>query len=122
MLTSEDRMNTPPTSRNASPEIEHDVLERAANVIKCLGHPLRLRLLEGLENGEMTVSDLQEYSGATQAAVSQQLATLKSRRVVDSRRDGAHVYYRITEPKVGHILRSIRICDTEPRASHGNRT
>ncbi len=115
-------MNAPTSSRDSSPEIEHDVLERAANVIKCLGHPLRLRLLEGLENGEMTVSNLQEYSGATQAAVSQQLATLKSRRVVDSRRDGAHMYYRIIEPKVQHILGCIRSCDTPPRTSHGNRT
>ncbi|MEE8135478.1 MAG: metalloregulator ArsR/SmtB family transcription factor [Gemmatimonadales bacterium] len=115
-------MHAPTSARDTSPEIEHDVLERAANIIKCLGHPLRLRLLEGLENGEMTVSDLQEYSGATQAAVSQQLATLKSRRVVDSRRDGAYVHYRIIEPKVEHILGCIRTCDTTPRPSHGNRT
>jgi DNA-binding transcriptional ArsR family regulator len=61
--------------------------------------------------GEKTVSDLQEYAGATQAAVSQQLATLRARGIVDNRRDGAHVFYRIVEPKVTAILGCIRTCD-----------
>ena len=72
---------------SAQPSISGDVLANAAEVIKCLGHPLRLRLLEALESGERSVSDLQGYSGATQAAVSQQLATLKARGIVDCRRD-----------------------------------
>ncbi len=101
----------PTTSPGGAVSIQDDVLERAANVIKCLGHPLRLRLLEALEDGELTVTELQEYSGASQAAVSQQLATMKSRGVVESRRDGTYVYYRIIEPKVQHILGSIRTCD-----------
>ena len=95
--------------------IETDVLMKAAEVIKCLGHPLRLRLLEALEQGEKTVTELQEHSGATQAAVSQQLATLRARRVVDCRRDGAHVYYHIIEPKVKAVLACIRSCDLPPR-------
>jgi ArsR family transcriptional regulator len=93
------------------PSIEADVLESAAEVIKCLGHPLRLRMLEALESGEKTVTELQSYAGATQAAVSQQLATLRARGVVDKRRDGARVFYRITEPKVTAILACIRSCD-----------
>jgi ArsR family transcriptional regulator len=91
--------------------IHHEVLGRAATVIKCLGHPLRLRLLEALETGEQTVSQLQDYSGATQAAVSQQLATMRGRGIVDCRREGANVYYRIVEPKVHLILDCIRQCD-----------
>ena len=111
------------SSRDSAPKITPDVLEQAAVVIKCLGHPLRLRLLEGLnQRREMTVSDLQGYSGATQAAVSQQLAMLKSRRVVDSRREGTFVYYRIIEPKVEHILGCIRTCDSSQSPTHRNRT
>jgi ArsR family transcriptional regulator len=90
--------------------IEADVLSQAAEVIKCLGHPLRLRLLEALETGEKTVTELQEYAGVSQAAVSQQLATLRARGIVDNRRDGAHVHYRIIEPKVSAILNCIRTC------------
>ena len=102
-------MTTTPTSSLSA--IDPDVLAKAAEVIKCLGHPLRLRILEALESGERTVTDLQSHAGATQAAVSQQLATLRARGVVDNRRDGTRVFYRITEPKVMAILSCIRSCD-----------
>jgi len=93
------------------PLVSGDVLSSAAEVVKCLGHPLRLRLLEAMEAGEQCVSDLQEHSGASQAAVSQQLATLKAKGIVGCRREGTHVFYRITEPKVAAILGCIRSCD-----------
>jgi DNA-binding transcriptional ArsR family regulator len=101
--------------RGRSDEIESDVLANAAEVIKCLGHPLRLRLLEALEHGEKTVTELQQHAGTTQAAVSQQLATLRARRIVDNRRDGTNVFYRIIEPKVTAILACIRSCDLPKR-------
>ena len=70
--------------------IEDDVLTKAAEVIKCLGHPLRLRILEALERGERTVTELQERTGATQAAVSQQLATMRARGIRLWRRRHSH--------------------------------
>ena len=91
--------------------IPEDVLERAAVVIKSLGHPLRLRLLEAMEPGEQTVSELQDYTGLSQAAVSQQLGILRAHGVVDGRREGTFVFYRITEPKVRYILECVRSCD-----------
>lgn len=86
------------------------LLDRAASVIKCLGHPLRLLLLDALESGEATVSELQARTGASQAMVSQQLATLRGHGVVTARRDGPYVRYSIAEPKVHHILACIRGC------------
>ena len=89
-----------------------DVLESAAAVIKCLGHPLRLRLLDVMERvGEASVSELQLFTGATQAAVSEQLGILRGRNVVAARRDGPFMRYRITEPRVAHILACVRECD-----------
>ena len=90
--------------------LDPDLLERAAAVIKCLGHPLRLQLLDALEGGEATVTELQAYTGATQAMVSQQLATLRGHGVVTAHRDGPFVRYVIAEPKVHHILACIRGC------------
>lgn len=84
------------------------VLSRAAAVIRCLGHPLRLRLLEALETGEKTVSELQEYAGVSQPMVSQHLTVLKAHGVVDLRRAGPFAYYWIVEPKVTSILECIR--------------
>lgn len=95
------------------PRIEDDALATAAEVIKCLGHPLRLRLLEYLESGEKSVSQMQQYTGATQTIVSQQLTTLRARGIVDNRREGTNVFYRIIEPKVSSILACIRSCSTD---------
>ncbi len=88
--------------------ISPDTLSRAAAVIRCLGHPLRLRLLEALETGEKTVSELQEYADASQPMVSQHLMVLKAHGVVDLRRAGCFVYYWIVEPRVKAILECVR--------------
>jgi len=90
--------------------LDPTLLERAASVIKCLGHPLRLQLLDVMESGPATVTQLQARTGASQAMVSQQLATLRGHGVVTARRDGPFVRYSIAEPKVHHILACIRGC------------
>ena len=92
------------TTARLSPE----VLSRAAAAIRCLGHPLRLRLLEALETGEKTVSALQEYAGVSQPMVSQHLMVLRAHGVVDLRRAGPFAYYWIVEPQVKAILECIR--------------
>ena len=93
------------------PEIEPATLERASRVIRVLGHPLRLRILNLLEGAERNVTQLVLATGVGQAAVSQQLRILRSEGIVDDRRDGSRVFYRITEPKVSRILDCIRACD-----------
>ncbi len=89
--------------------ISRATLERAATVIKCLGHPLRLLLLQALNGAERTVSELQDLSGAQQASVSRQLAIMRGKDIVDCRREGLHVYYWIVEPRVSSILDCIDI-------------
>ncbi len=102
----------------ATRPISQDVLENAAKVIKCLGHPLRLRLLEIMERGgEHNVSELQAFSGAGQSAVSEQLGILRGHGVVASRRDGMFMLYRIIEPKVFRILACVRECDIIDQAT-----
>jgi ArsR family transcriptional regulator len=93
--------------RSVSPE----VLRRAAEIIKLLGHPERLKIVEVLESGEATVSEIQEQLGLAQAIVSQHLAKLRGANVVAARRDGVRVYYQLIEEKVHHILQCIRTCD-----------
>jgi DNA-binding transcriptional ArsR family regulator len=100
-------MATQPLVRSVTPE----VLRRAAEIIKLLGHPERLKIVEVLEGGEATVSDIQEVVGLPQAIVSQHLAKMRGASVVAARRDGVHVYYHLTERKVPHILQCIRTCD-----------
>jgi DNA-binding transcriptional ArsR family regulator len=92
--------------------IDPAVLARAAEIIKLLGHPERLKIVEVLERGEATVSDIRDALGLPQAIVSQHLARLRGCNVVAARRDGVHVRYRVVEPKVQHVLTCIRECDT----------
>jgi len=99
-----------PHVQTTHPTIDPALLIRAAAVIKCLGHPLRLQLLEAMEAGEATVTDLQARTGASQSTVSQQLATLRGHGIVAARRDGLFVRYSIAEPKVHQILACIRGC------------
>lgn len=101
----------PMVAEHDYPRIDQPVMERAARVIRVLGHPLRLRLLESMEVAERNVTELVSETGATQATVSQQLAILRAEGVVGARRDGPRVFYRITEPKVSSILACIRACD-----------
>lgn len=90
--------------------IDPAALGKAADVIKVVGHPDRLRILEFLEDEEKAVGEIQDCLGLPQAIVSQHLAKMRGSNIVESRRDGIHVYYCIIEPKVKHILDCIRHC------------
>jgi DNA-binding transcriptional ArsR family regulator len=91
--------------------VRPEVLARAAEIIKLLGHPLRLKILEVLEAGDATVSEIQEVLEVPQATVSQQLAKLRGLDVVTAKRDGVNVVYSLAEAKVPRILNCIRECD-----------
>ena len=91
--------------------IDQVALAKAAETIKVVGHPDRLLILELLEGGERCVGEIQEALDMPQAIVSQHLAKMRGWDIVEARRDGIHVYYHITEPKVTLILDCIRRCD-----------
>jgi DNA-binding transcriptional ArsR family regulator len=75
-----------------------------ASFFKALAHPLRIRLLEVLVNGERSVQELQETLGLEQAVVSQQLAVLRTNGIVAGRKEGASVRYRVRDPLVADLL------------------
>jgi ArsR family transcriptional regulator len=90
-------------------------LERTAGIIKLLGHRERLVILEALDQGEQSVSEICRASGLAQAICSQHLSRLRALDVVSRRKDGQNVYYRVIEPRVRRILDCIRD-DCRPRA------
>jgi ArsR family transcriptional regulator len=89
------------------------VLLDAAEMIRVLGHPVRLRIVECLEGGERTVSDLQGALRSPQAAVSQQLARMRAAGIVRGRRDGVNVHYSIADERVVQMLHCLRNCHVE---------
>lgn len=82
-------------------------LEKAAEVLRVVAHPVRLAILEILENGEKNVTEICQHLGAAQAYISQQLNLLKARGVLVSRKDGAQVFYRIAFPAVLKIIHCV---------------
>lgn len=94
-----------------------DLLARAAQIIKLLGHRERLMILEALERGELTVTDICDRCDLPQAICSQHLRRLRQLEVVSCRKEGLNVFYRVIEPKVHYILECIRTCDIRARSS-----
>jgi len=101
-----------PVARQLVRGIDPAMLKRAADIIKLLGHPDRLKIVEALQPAELSVTEICEICGLEQAICSQHLSRLRQHKVVTARKDGLHVRYRVIEPKVHHILECIRQCDT----------
>jgi ArsR family transcriptional regulator len=75
-----------------------------AEFFRALGHPARLRILELLRERERTVSELQVELGIEASSVSQQLAVLRAKNIVDTRRVGTSVYYSVRDPQIFQLL------------------
>lgn len=71
---------------------------KRARIIKAMGHPSRLAMLHALAGGEMCVCDLRELVGADMSTVSKHLSVMKKSGLVDDRKDGLRVYYRLRVP------------------------
>ncbi len=89
--------------------LEHRDVENTARVLKCLGHPLRLRILDLLERkAEATVTEVHEALEIEQAVASQHLTTMRDKGIVASRKDGVHVIYRIGDDRAVKVLACVR--------------
>jgi len=75
-----------------------------ADFFKALAHPVRIQLLERLVDGDRSVQELQQVLGVAQSVVSQQLAVLRARHVVEARKSGTTVRYAVRDPLIGQLL------------------
>ena len=85
-------------------------IEKSAEILKALANPARLKLVNTLIGGEMTVSQLCDSTGLKQSMVSQQLKNLRLNGIVDRRKEVSRVYYRISEKNVINILNCLSRC------------
>lgn len=79
-----------------------------ARIGKAVGSPHRIEMLELLAQGERTVESLATEIGLSLANASQHLQTLRQAALVDSRKDGLFVYYRLADPAVFEVCKAIR--------------
>jgi ArsR family transcriptional regulator len=75
-----------------------------AEFFKALAHPLRVRILDELRDGELGVNALGTRLDVEQSSLSQHLAILRGRNLVAARKEGLNVYYSVSDPEVFRLL------------------
>lgn len=85
-----------------------EIYEQETKLYKALMHPARLAILDLLREGEACVCHMEATFGYRQAYISQQLMALRDAGLVEDRRDGLNIYYRITRPQIFVVLDAMR--------------
>jgi ArsR family transcriptional regulator len=81
-----------------------------AEVLKAVAHPLRLRIVARLCQGEAHVTALVAALGAAQPLVSQQLRILRAQGLVAATREDGHAFYRLAEPALRELVCCMEKC------------
>jgi ArsR family transcriptional regulator len=81
-----------------------EMYEIQAGLFKALMHPARLAILDILRQGEECVCHMEALLGYRQAYISQQLMTLRKVGLVEDRRDGWNIFYRVTRPDIYAVI------------------
>jgi len=79
-----------------------------AEFFRVLGHPARVRILELLRDGEKSVGELQAELRLDSSGTSQHLGVLRRQGVLESRKEGTSVYYRMRDPRTSELLEVAR--------------
>ena len=88
---------------------EPQAAQEAAEVLKAIAHPIRLRIVAVLCDEELHVNALAERLSVAQSIISQQLRILRMRKLVGVSRQNGHAYYRLTEP---HLIQMVKCMDS----------
>lgn len=89
--------------------------EKIANVLQVISHPARLAILIAIGRGEACVCHLESILGWRQAYISQNLMALRKADILQDRRDGRYIYYRLTNEAILDLVRdAARLGGLEP--------
>lgn len=79
--------------------------EKSSELLRILGHPLRLKMVEGLMRDECNVNRIVEVLNLPQSTVSQHLSLLKSHGIVVARKEGVRTCYRVIDERVKKVIK-----------------
>lgn len=85
-----------------SPRIP-DVYQKQAELLRALGHPVRMAIVRVLRDGEQCVCHMEATLGLRQSYISQHLMILREAGLVEVRRDGWNIFYRLTHPEIQRL-------------------
>jgi ArsR family transcriptional regulator len=90
-------------------------IDRASRSLKAMSHPLRLKILCTLGDKEISVQDIVDQVGTSQSNISQHLAILRDKGILDSRKDANRVFYRVGDARTLRLIDMMRevFCSTD---------
>ena len=95
-------------------ELNPETLEKAANMLRAIAHPVRISIVQYLEDGKKrTVTEIYKKLGIEQAAASHHLIILRDRGVLSSKREGKNIWYFLKHPNLKNVLASVEECCRE---------
>jgi ArsR family transcriptional regulator len=83
-------------------------IREASDALKAMAHPLRLKILCLVGNGELMVQEIVEAVGTSQSNISQHLAIMRERGLLSSRKEANKVFYRIEDPRILRMIALMR--------------
>ncbi len=92
-------------------ELNAEELERAAIILKAVSHPVRISILNALEEGgKLTVTEIHKILGVEQSTASHHLGIMRDKGVLISRREGKNIYYSLRDENLKNLLYCIGGC------------
>jgi DNA-binding transcriptional ArsR family regulator len=87
---------------------ETQPVDLQVQIFKVLTHPVRLAILEILQDGEHCVCHMEAYLGFRQSYISQQLSVLREAGLIQDRRDGWNIFYRVADERIYDVFNAVR--------------
>jgi ArsR family transcriptional regulator len=84
-------------------------IEKATVALKAMAHPLRLKILCALKDGELPVLEIVKRVGSSQSNISQHIDILRTKGIVESRRDGNKILCKVKDVKVLKLVADVQI-------------
>ena len=95
-------------------EFTVEQLERAASMLKAIAHPMRIAILNQLENGKrLTVTEIHETLGIEQSTASHHLGILRDKDVLLAKREGKNTFYSVKYERLNTLIDCISTCACE---------
>ena len=91
-------------SKRPAKSLSHEQWSEAAECLKAIAHPQRLRMLHLMSGGRPSVGELAAACGIASPVASNHLRLMERSGLLQSRREGRHIYYQIAEPHFAPIL------------------
>lgn len=103
-------------------KLETNLLDAQTQVFKILTHPVRIAILNILRDGEHCVCHMEAYLGFRQPYISQQLTVLREAGLIQDRRDGWNIFYRVVKPDIYGVLDAMGKFTGQPFGFSTNKT